>query len=53
VAMVGAEIKVAFLHEVIADAAHDHGVVAIAQFGNKDAHGKVRCFRSERAKRLG
>ena len=35
--MVRAEIKIAFLHEVIADAAHDHGVIAVAQFRDENA----------------
>src|ERR1700756_2699706 len=40
VAVVRAEIEVAFPHEVIAYAAHDQGVVAIAQFGNHDTDGE-------------
>lgn len=40
VAMMGAEIKVAFLHEEVADTAHDHGVIAIVEFGDEHTHGE-------------
>jgi hypothetical protein len=47
-AVLRAEIEVAFAHEVIAYAAHDQGVVAIAQFRNKDPHSERALF-AERA----
>ena len=37
-AMMGAEVEVALLHQMIADTAHDHGVVAVCEFGNQNAH---------------
>lgn len=42
--MVCTEIKIAFLHEVIADAAHDHGVIAVAQFRDENADGEGALF---------
>ncbi len=39
-AVMSAEIKITFLHEVIANAAHDHRVVTVAEFGNKYANGE-------------
>ena len=40
VAMMGTEVKVAFLHEMVTNAAHDHGVIAITQLGHQHSHGK-------------
>jgi len=42
-----AEIKIAFTHQVIADAAHYQGVVAITEFRNQHSHCKSTLF-SER-----
>src|SRR5215472_2308128 len=35
-----AEIKVALAHQMVADAAHHHGVVSVAQLRNEHAHGE-------------
>src|SRR6266480_1105839 len=48
VSMVSAEIKVAFTHEVIANAAHDQSVIPIAQFRDQHADGEGALF-AERA----
>jgi hypothetical protein len=49
VPVVGAEIKVAFTHEVIADPAHDQRVIAIAQFRDEHADCERPLF-AERAR---
>ena len=46
--MAGDEIKIAFLQEMVLDAAHDGGRVAIADFGNNDSDGKA-ALRTQRA----
>src|SRR5260370_33607602 len=47
--MMRAEIKISFAHQVIADAAHDQGVIPIAQFRDEPRHGKGALF-AERAR---
>src|SRR5208337_271777 len=41
VAMAGDEIEVTFLQEVIFDAAHDGGGIAVADFGDDDSDGEA------------
>src|SRR6266436_3270856 len=47
--MMRTEIKISFAHQVIADAAHDQGVIPIAQFRDEHSHGKGALF-AERAR---
>src|SRR5260370_1780435 len=47
--MMRTEIKISFADEVIADAAHDQGVIPIAQFRDEPSHGKGALF-TERAR---
>jgi len=51
--MMRAEIKIAFLHEVVADAAHDHGVITVAQFRDENAYGECALFTQRAREKAG